>query len=86
MRLPPQTWKYDGQTFSVSLYVEHGTVVGMTPVTNQAGTEIPPVKYLGDHLANGIAKAGIKKCSGCSKRQAWINAADQRIRKLLHLG
>ena len=85
-KLPPQTWQYDGQTFVVSLFVDGGTVVGMTPVTTEAGIVVPPRKMLGDHVANGLSKLGIQPCNGCDKRKELLNGAHRSVRKMVGLG
>jgi len=82
-QLLPQTWQHDGQTFSVALYVEGNTVVGMTPVTASGGIVVPPTKYLGDHLANGLAKLGVKPCNGCNKRKQVLNNVHRSVEKIL---
>lgn len=81
-RLPPQRWTADGQSFSVSLYVEDGTVVGMTPVTTAAGIIVQQKKYIGDHIANGLAKLGVKPCGGCNKRKEILNGVHRGASKL----
>ena len=86
IRLPPQHWQHDGQTFTVSLLVEGGTVVGMTPVTTTGGIIVPPKKYLGDHIANGLSKLGVKSCGGCNKRKELLNGVDRGVRKLVTRG
>lgn len=82
-KLPPQHWQHDGQTFSVSLFVDGHTVVGMTPVTASGGIVVPPKKYLGDHVANGLAKLGVKPCGGCNKRKKVLNNAHRLVGNLL---
>ncbi len=82
-RLPPQRWTADGQAFSVSLYVEDGTVVGMTPVTTSAGIVVPQKKYVGDYIANGLAKLGVKPCGGCNKRKQLLNKAHRGASELV---
>ncbi len=82
-QLPPQTWQYNGQTFSVSLFVEDSTVVGMTPVTASGGVVVPPRKYLGDHVANGLAKLGVKPCSGCNERKQVLNNVHRGASRLV---
>ena len=85
-QLPPQHWQHNGQTFTVSLYVEGETVVGMTPVTTAGGITVPPKKYLGDHIANGLSKLGVKPCNGCNKRKELLNGFDRGVRKLVGHG
>ena len=83
-KLPPQHWQEDGQTFTVSLYVEDGIVVGMTPVTTASGIIVPQEtkKYLGDHVANGLAKLGVKPCNGCQKRKELLNGAHRGLSRM----
>ncbi len=85
-KLSAQTWQYKGQTFTVSLYVEGNAVVGMTPVTTSGGIIVPPKKLLGDHVANGLAKLGVKPCNGCNGRKQLLNSAHRGVRKLVGLG
>ena len=82
-KLSPQHWQHNGQTFSVSLFVEGDKVVGMTPVMTSDGIIVPPKNYLGDHVANGLAKLGVKPCAGCNERKELLNGADRSVRKLL---
>ena len=84
-KLTQQTWQYEGHTFSVSLFIEGNTVVGMTPVTTTSGVVVPPTKYLGDHIANGLAKIGVKPCDGCDKRKQLLNKAHRGARRLVGL-
>ena len=93
-KLPPQHWQHNGQTFTVSLYVEGETVVGMTPVTTTGGIVVPPKKYLGDHMGEAIAQlTGRKPCVGCTKVENGVNAVHkgaerigQGIKKLVSRG
>ena len=85
-KLPPQHWQHNGQTFTVSLFVEGDAVVGMTPVTTTGGIIVPPKKYLGDHVANGLSKMGVKPCNGCNKRKELLNGMDRGVRKLVGRG
>lgn len=82
-QLPPQTWQHDGQTFSVCLFVEGSAVVGMTEVTAAGGVIVPPKKYIGDHIANGLGKLGVKPCGGCNRRKQVLNSAHKSIGELL---
>ncbi len=83
-QLPPQTWTFNGHRFSVTLFVEGNTVVGMSEVTTEAGIVVTPTaKLLGDHVANGLAKLGAKPCNGCKKRQSLLNRAHRGARRLV---
>ena len=84
-KLPPQHWQHNGQAFTVSLYVEGGVVVGMTTVTTAGGIIVPPKKLLGDHVANGLAKLGVKECGGCNGRKQLLNKAHRGARRLVGL-
>ena len=82
-QLPPQHWQHDGTTFTVSLYVEDGIVVGMTPVTTASGIIVPQdKKLLGDHVANGLAKLGVQPCDGCEKRKELLNGAHRGLSRM----
>ena len=92
-QLPPQHWQHNGQTLTVSLIVEGSTVVGMTEVTAAGGVIVTPTEYLGDHIANGLSKLGLKPCVGCDQRIEWLNGKHrsakrigQRVRKLVGRG
>ena len=69
-----------------SLYVNGKTVAVMTPVTAAGGIIVPPKKYLGDHIANGLAKLGAKQCPTCIQRKEWVNGVDRGMRKLIGRG
>ena len=84
-KLPPQHWHHDGQTFSVCLFVEGSTVVGITEVHTTAGVVVPPEKFLGDHLASGMAKLGVAPCKGCNKRKDLLNNVHRGAKKLVGL-
>ena len=84
-KLPPQTWQCDGQSFTVSLFVEGNRVVGMTEVTTDSGIIVPSKSLLGDHVANGLAKMGVKECGGCDKRKQLLNKAHRGVRRLVGL-
>ena len=94
IRLPPQHWQHDGQTFTVSLLVEGGAVVGMTPVTTTGGIVVPPKKYLGDNMGHAIAQlTGREPCVPCTKGENGFNAVHrgaerigQRVKKLVTRG
>ena len=58
----------------------------MTPVTTSGGIIVPPKKLLGDHVANGLSKLGVKECNGCDKRKHLLNKAHRGARKLVGLG
>ena len=85
-KLPPQTWQHNGRTYTVSLFVDEDAVVGMTPVTTSGGIIVPPKKLLGDHVANGLSKMGVKECGGCNKRKQLLNNIHSGARKLVGLG
>ena len=85
-QLPPQHWQYHGQTFTVSLIVEGSTVIRMTQVTTTGGVIVTPTEYLGDHIANGLSKLGLKPCVGCNKRKELLNGVDRGVRKLVSRG
>ena len=72
-KLPPQHWQHNGQTFTVSLFVEGNTVIRMTPVTTTGGVIVPPTKYPDDHIAIGLSKLGFKTCPTCTQRQERSN-------------
>ena len=84
-KLPPQTWQHDGRTYTVSLFVDGDAVVGMTPVTTSGGIIVPPKKLLGDHVANGLSKLGVKECPGCNGRKQVLNGIHRGARKLVGL-
>ena len=86
IKLPPITWTHNGRSLSVSLFVEGDVVVGMTPVDGAAPASrivVPGQKYLGDHIANGLGKLGVKKCGGCAKRQELLNGAHRKVAGIL---
>ena len=39
-------------------------------------------KYLGDHVANGLAKLGVKPCNGCQKRKELLNGAHRGLSRM----
>ena len=39
----------------------------------------PTTAYIGDRIANGLAKLGVKTCPGCNKRKSAINRADKKL-------
>ncbi len=82
-QLKPQTWNYNGVGYSVSLFVEGGEVVGMTPVTTAAGIVVIPPKLLGDRVADITSALGVKPCNGCNKRRKILNGADSAVRRVL---
>ena len=82
-RLPPQHWQHNGQTYTVALFVDGHNVVGMTPVTTASGIIVPQdKKYLGDHVANGLAKLGVQPCNGCEKRKELLNGAHRGLSRM----
>ena len=90
IKLPPITWTYEGRELSVSLFVEGDAVVGMTPVDGaqalsriQVATPADEKQYLGDHVANGLSKLGVKPCSGCNKRKQLLNSAHKKVAQLI---
>ncbi len=96
IKLPPITWTHNGRSLSVSLFVEGDVVVGMTPVDGAAPASRIVVpngaerKYLGDHVATGLSKLGIKqkgKCAGpespCAKRQRALNNMHRKVAGIL---
>ena len=86
IKLPPITWTHDGRSLSVSLFVEGDKVVGMTPVDGAAPASqivVPGQRYLGDHIASGLSKVGVKPCSGCNKRKELLNNAHRKVANLL---
>ena len=85
IELPPQTWKHNGQTLKVSLFVDGDKVVGMTEVTTESGIIVPSKKLLGDHIANGLSKLGVPTCNGCDKRKQILNKAHRGARRLVGL-
>jgi len=89
IKLPPITWTHNGRSLSVSLFVEGDKVVGMTPVDGAAPASrivVPSPaerKYLGDHVATGLSKLGVKPCGGCRKRQELLNGAHRKVAGIL---
>ena len=84
-QLPVQTWTYGGQTFRASLFVDGMTIVGVSPVTTDGGVVVPTSTkaYLGDHVANGLARVGVKPCAGCEKRKEGLNKVDRFVRGIV---
>jgi len=85
-KIGPLTWTHDGRELSVSLFVEDDKVVGMTPVDGAAPASqiiVPGQRYLGDHIASGLSKVGVKPCGGCKKRQQKLNHWHQKAGLLL---
>ena len=84
-KLPPQSWQHDGTTFVVSLFVQGGVVVGMTPVTTDAGIVVPQPdrKLLGDRIAGITSAMGVKPCGGCNKRKEVLNGWHKKVTNLL---
>ena len=89
-------WNDGGEKWNTVLTVEKGAIVKILPPRRSRTDEPGPVirpnaaevaqyskKYAGDHLANGLAKLGVKPCRGCNKRKAIINAADKKLRSIL---
>ena len=44
---------------------------------------LPTTAYIGDKIAAGLAKLGVKPCAGCNERKELLNGADRSVRKLL---
>ena len=91
-KLPAVVWNHDGRQHRVCLFVEGGKVVGMTPVESKEAARYTPViaakpgdekKYLGDHIANGLSKVGVKPCGGCNKRKEALNTLHKKAVGLL---
>lgn len=84
-KLPAQHWQYNGLTFTVSLYVEGGMVVGITPTRTNGGIIVPPKKYLGDQMGGYIGRiTGRQPCGGCRKVESLLNNADKLARTVMN--
>ena len=46
---------------------------------------LPTTAYIGDHIAKGLSKLGVKSCPGCEKRKQILNGAHRSVRKLVGL-
>jgi len=42
----------------------------------------PTTAYIGDRIAGGLAKLGVKPCVGCEKRKEALNTADKKLRRI----